>query len=183
MESQDPQQRIAELEKELAESRRIAELDSELATPKGGEQAAQSGSNMSVAPAALTLQPGFRVQTRRPLRRSPNANDVAAAPVDTRLADAPRRTPASSAGKRQRRKDGEIPWPRFTWRGCLRPQPVHPESRRLYVTVTECLRRRAFPYIGSRASVQPSEVTEWYVDELSRCRIARGGVGADASRH
>ncbi|KQY07090.1 hypothetical protein ASD37_13460 [Mycobacterium sp. Root135] len=79
---EDPEQRIAELEKQLADARRIADLEAQLAEARGHQTTGPSTGQMSDVFSALrSFQTGFG--------RPP------APPVDTRLADAPRRVPLS----------------------------------------------------------------------------------------
>jgi cell division septum initiation protein DivIVA len=73
MVSQDPEQRIAELEEELAQTKHIAELERELAAARAAEQGGEGPSAQWFRPDAVE----------------------AAAPADTRLADPPRRLPVS----------------------------------------------------------------------------------------
>jgi hypothetical protein len=80
--SEDPEQRIAELEKQLADARRIADLEAQLAKARARETPGPSANQMSgVFELLQNLRPGM--------------GRASTAPVDTRLADAPRRVPAS----------------------------------------------------------------------------------------
>lgn len=78
--SEDPEQRIADLEKQLADARRIADLEAQLAQARARQTPGPSANQLSDVFSMLqNIRPGMG-------RSSP-------APVDTRLADAPRRIP------------------------------------------------------------------------------------------
>ncbi|KAA0099841.1 DUF3060 domain-containing protein [Mycolicibacterium sp. P1-18] len=78
--SEDPEQRIADLEKQLADARRIADLEAQLAEARARQKTGPSTNQMSDV---FEVLPNLR----------PGMGGVPAAPVDTRLADAPRRVP------------------------------------------------------------------------------------------
>lgn len=78
--SEDPEQRIADLEKQVADARRIADLEAQLAEARGHQSTGPSTGQMSDVFSALR---NFHTGVGRP----------PAPPVDTRLADAPRRVP------------------------------------------------------------------------------------------
>ncbi len=79
---EDPEQRIAEMQKQLADARRIADLEAQLA---------QARSQPTPSPSAGQMSDVFSVfqNLRSGLGRTPTA------PLDTRLADAPRRIPVT----------------------------------------------------------------------------------------
>ncbi|GAB7067479.1 DUF3060 domain-containing protein [Mycobacterium hodleri] len=78
--SEDPEQRIADLEKQVADARRIADLEAQLAEARGRQSTGPSPGQMSDVFSALR---NFQTDVGRP----------PAPPVDTRLADAPRPVP------------------------------------------------------------------------------------------
>jgi Protein of unknown function (DUF3060) len=78
VEAQDPEQRIADLQRQLAETQRIAELERQLAEAKSAEQQSRGAS-------------GYVAQSYR--RPAPTGREPAAAPRDDRLAAAPRKVP------------------------------------------------------------------------------------------
>ena len=82
---QDPQDRIADLENQLASAQRIAQLERELAAAKAGEQVRGMDTTVDVAVSRPQVSSGRRIFA--------NPTDVVPAPLDTRLADAPRRVP------------------------------------------------------------------------------------------
>ena len=79
---EDPEQRIAALEKQLADARRIADLERQLAEARSQQTRLTTTGGMSDVFAAL--QPILTSRGRTP-----------GAPLDTRLADAPRRIPVT----------------------------------------------------------------------------------------
>ncbi|MDT5338063.1 MAG: hypothetical protein QOD90_3568 [Mycobacterium sp.] len=84
---EDPEQRIAELEKQVADARRIADLERQLAEARSQQTQGPTPGQMSDVFAALqrlqpTLTNAFGTGMGRP-----------SAPLDTRLADAPRGIP------------------------------------------------------------------------------------------
>ena len=79
---EDPEQRIADLEKQLADARRIADLEAQLAEARARQTPGPSTSQMSDVF-------GLLQNIRAGMGRTPTE------PVDTRLAAAPRRVPLS----------------------------------------------------------------------------------------
>ncbi|TPG35157.1 DUF3060 domain-containing protein [Mycolicibacterium hodleri] len=85
---EDPEQRIAELQKQLADARRIADLERQLGEARSQQQ---PGAATSAADVFAALK---RFQSDRGTGFGAGMGRFPPAPVDTRLADAPRRIPA-----------------------------------------------------------------------------------------
>src|SRR3954447_16674490 len=86
---EDPEQRIAELEKQVADARRIADLERQLAEARSQQTPGVAPDHMSEVFAALQrFQPGLGSAFGTGV-------DATAPPPDTRLADPPRRVPFS----------------------------------------------------------------------------------------
>jgi uncharacterized coiled-coil protein SlyX len=84
---EDPEQRIADLEKQVADARRIAELERQLAEAQSRQMPGGPGRMTDLLGMLQQLQPGIGSAFGAGLGAAP------AAPPDTRLAAAPRRIP------------------------------------------------------------------------------------------